>query len=495
MSFSRAFLAGMQAREARDRRKEEEEKKAALAEISAAKAEESVGYTADDGAALEAAAKSGQYIIGTKTNEDGTFAGYTVTPKADPTQTGTIAMQGVTDFMGTRTAGSMTEGQVNGARERAMAGVFMKQDPVKGMRMMREVTQGEREDKRFGWEQARNEREQRVAGEQDAEKAFMTDLDARVGDWMKTRVTGPDGAPREMTMDDHLAGSQFRAAQLVQAGKMDAAGQVMKEYNAQAFAKINLDTAQRNEALGKAAGALANGDFSQVKDFYNRFTPDGAQVTNITRGKNGEIVIERTTDDGQALPPTTMKDTGQILAALSTFKDPMALYNWSQNEFKNNMAVKANQRADRADARAGAAADRAASNEGQANKDKQARVDAGVALFKERNPNATAAELAGVRAGILDAVPKASGIDSDYKPDSFGSSGTVTQRDKNGNVVITKINDKGQPGTPITIGPPGRAAAPGATGAPPKINTQAELQKLERGARYVAPDGSIRIKQ
>jgi hypothetical protein len=418
-----------------------------------------------------------------------------VTPKADPTQTGQIAQQGVTDFMGSRTAGTMSEGQVSSARQRALAGVIMKTDPVRGAQMVRDVTRDERDDKRFAFEDARNQRQQRLDTETDADKAFMKQLDTEVGDWFKTKTANPDGTQRAATFDDHLAASQYRPVRLLAGGKADAAGQVMKEYNAQAFAKINLDTAQRNEALGKAAGALANGDFSQVKDFYNRFTPDGAQVTNITRGKNGEIVIERTTDDGQALPPTTMKDTGQILAALSTFKDPMALYNWSQNEFKNNMATRADQRADRADARAGAAAGRAESNEGQANKDKQARVDAGVALFKERNPNATAAELAGVRAGILDAVPKASGIDSDYKPDSFGSSGTVTQRDKNGNVVITKINDKGQPGTPITIGPPGRAAAPGATGAPPKINTQAELQKLERGARYVAPDGSIRIKQ
>jgi hypothetical protein len=329
-----------------------------LADIAKAKPEEAQGFTAEQGADLDAAAKSGQYDIGIRMKDDGkggqTFDSYTITPKSDPTQTGVMAQQGVTDFMGTRTAGSMNPDQVNTARERAMAGVIMKRDPVQGMRMMRDITQAGRDDERYGFEKTRNEREMRLASEQDADKLFTKNLDTEVGDWFKTRLAGPDGQPRAATVDDHLAASQYRAAKLAQAGKMDAAGQIMKDYNAQALVKIQLESAQRNEALGRTAAALASGDTNAVRDFYNQFVPDGARVTDVAQGPKGEIVIQRERLDGTPMPPTTMKDTGQMLAALNTFKDPMALYNWSQNEFKNNLAIKADKRADNADARAGA---------------------------------------------------------------------------------------------------------------------------------------------
>lgn len=378
-----------------------------LGKIADAKAEEMQGFTTDDTAQLEAAAKSGQYDIGTKTRDDGTFEGYTVTPKADPTQTGIVAMQGVTDFMGNRTAGSMAPAQLQSAKERAMAGVIMKSDPVQGMRMMRDVTQGERDDQRWDRQTKQWGVEDADRAEKDADKAFSKNLEGEVGTWFKSRLSNPDGTAREATVDDHLAASQFKAAKLASAGKMDQAGQIMKDYNSQAYLKIQLETAQRNEALGTAAAALAAGDFGPVKDFYNRFTPDGAQVTNIGRGKDGSIVIERATDDGRPLPPSTMKDTGQILAALNTFKDPMALYNWSQNEFRNNLAIKADDRAERADGRAAAAAGRAAAADAEARNEKIARADTAEALFVENNQNATKAQRDAVRRGILEPVPTA----------------------------------------------------------------------------------------
>ena len=436
---------------------------AELSDIANAKPDEMQGFTTDDAAQLEAAAKSGQYDIGTKAKDDGTFEAYTVTPKADPTQTGTIAMQGITDFMGNRTAGSMNPAQVNSAKERAMAGVIMKSDPVQGMRMMRDVTQGERDEQRWDRQTKQWGIEDADRAEKEADKVFAKNLETDVGTWFKSRLTNPDGTARDATVDDHLAASQFKAAKLAGAGKMDQAGQIMKDYNAQALVKIQLDGAQRNEALGTAAAALAAGDFGPVKDFYNRFTPDGAQVTNIGRGKDGSIVIERATDDGRPLPPATMKDTGQILAALNTFKDPMALYNWSQNEFKNNLAVKADNRAERADSRAAAAAGRTANNDAQDRSDKTAKAAAAVALYKERNPAATQAELDAVQRGILEATPKNQEITSDYKPDTYGSTGTAIQKDKAGNIVVTKIDAKGTPGKPVVIAPPGKNPGPSQT--------------------------------
>lgn len=382
-----------------------------MGKVAKAQAETSEGFTPEQAAQIQAAAESGQYQIG---YDEGAKA-YVATPKLEGDQMGpavpkVFAQQGVTDFMGKRTK-ALNEDQVDSARMNAMAGVMSKYDPVAGMKMRREAKQGERDDMRFGWEKSRNEREIKQATEQDAEKDFGKQLDGQVGEWFKGRLKNPDGTERAPTIDDYLASSQFRAAKLFEAGKIDQAGQVLKDYNAQAFTKIQLQDAQRTEALGKTAAALAAGDLEAVKEFYNKFVPDGARVTNVQKGQDGQIVIQRESADGRPLPAHTLKDTGQMLAALSSFKDPMKLYDWSQNEFRNNMALKADARADRAEGRAGASFAQGQADRAEAKNEKTAKAAAAMALFKERNPNATDAQLEAVRRGVIDATPK----DSAYK--------------------------------------------------------------------------------
>lgn len=366
-----------------------------LEKVSNETPESSTGFTPEQGQELQAAADSGQYDIG----YDEAKKAYTVTPKADPSQVGTIQQQGVTDFMGKRTAGTMDESQVSSARQKAMAGIIMKTDPIAGQRMLREVAQGERDDQRFTWDKSRNEREIRQGDQAENDQKTLRDVDSKTAEWFKSKLVNPDGSQRAATIDDHLAASQFRAGALTEAGRVGDAGKIMAEHNSQALIKIQLEGAQRDQELGKTAAALNAGDLGAVKEFYNKFVPDGAKVTNVTRGSNGQINIERESLDGRKMPPTIMKDTGQMVAALASFKDPMALYQWSQSEFRNNLSL-------RADARAGAADGRAAASVDKANSEEKARIAAGVALYKESNPNATPAQLEAVRTGILAAVPK-----------------------------------------------------------------------------------------
>jgi hypothetical protein len=373
-----------------------------LRELASATPEQSQGFTAEQGDELRRAAESGQYDIA---YDEGKQA-YTVTPKADPTQTGTIAQQGVTDFLGERSAGAMSQGQMDDARFQAMSGVIGRRDPVAAMRMQRERRADQRDEQRFGYEVDRAEREKRQGAQADADQALKRGIDADIGNWMKERLTGPDGQQRAATIDDHLAASQVRAAKLTEAGKIDEAGQIMKEYNAQAFAKIQLQGAERDQALVQTQAAAAAGNFQAAADFYNKYLPDGAQVTAIERGKDGSIKIERQTDDGRPMPVTVLKDSNQFMATLASFKDPMAVYNWSQSEFKNTMAIKADARADRADSRAGAGFAAGMADRATARNEKAQTAEAGMALFKERNPNATPAELEAVRRGVLQAVPK-----------------------------------------------------------------------------------------
>lgn len=397
-SLTRGFLLGQRMVQdyeaARDRKD--------MREIAKAAPEQAEGFTAEQGDQLRAAAESGQYDIG----YDDTKKAYTVTPKAGG-EAGMVAQQGVTDFMGQRTAGALSQDAIDKARTTAMADVVARSNPVAAQRMRREQTQAEREDLRFGWEQKRADRDERKATEADAEAEAMKALDAEVGQFMQGRLTpGPDGQPRTASVDDYLAATQFKAAKLMQAGKTDAAQQAIKEYSAQSFVKIQHESAERDKALGETIAAVNAGNIEAARGFYDRFLPDGGAVTGVKRGENGAIAVERQAPDGRALPPMTFKDVNHLTASLSALKDPMAVYNWSQNEFRNTLALKAEGRAERAEGRTAASHAASMADRGRGRADAAAAAEAGVALFREQNPNASPAQIEAVRRGILPAVPK-----------------------------------------------------------------------------------------
>ena len=329
-----------------------------LAQIANAKPEQSQGFTTEDQRQLEAISNAkdaeGNPLYTVTNNEDGSR---TVATTADPSMRGTIAQKGVTDFLGKRTEGTLTDDQITSARQQAMAGVISRTNPVVGMQMLNSIKQGLRDDQRFGWEQATNERALRKADQADADEEAIRGADAATSEWLQNRLRGEDGTTRAGTVDDHLAASSFRAMKLAEAGRLNEASQVYRDYAAQSMIKLQMEAASRDEALGKASAALAAGDLDGVKDFYNRFIPDGAHVTSVKRDKGGQIVIERETSDGRKLPSTVMKDTGQLASALTAFKDPMAIYNYAQNEFRNNLAIRADNRAAAANSREQAAFD------------------------------------------------------------------------------------------------------------------------------------------
>lgn len=352
--------------------------------------------------------EAGNPLYTVTTGEDGTtqVVSNVPDPEGNAPKPFQIAKQG-TQYMGKTYDRALTDSDRASARNMAMSGIMAKYGDSEGamrfqdsaVRMQREDKQMAQSDQRFEWDKQRAGREQRTADQTEADQKTMRDVDEQTGQWFKSRLANPDGTSRPATVDDHLAASQFRAMALTTAGKMDAAGKVMSEHNAQSLVKIQLETAQRDQGLAKAASALAAGDLGAVKDFYNQFIPDGAKVVSITKDPKGQIVIARESLTGEAMPPTVLKDTGQLGAALASFKDPLALYQWSQNEFRNNLALKADKRADAADGRASAAVARELS-------DRDAIKSASVGLYQEQNPGATPAQLAAVKAGVLSVVPK-----------------------------------------------------------------------------------------
>jgi hypothetical protein len=248
-----------------------------------------------------------------------------------------------------------TPDQESRARQLAMAGVMEKHGDVEGGSRLRDRVQqadtnaqnlaenkkrSAREDQLFPLQVAGLERTERTAAQVEADAKAARDVNNQVGDWFQQRLTQPDGSKRTATVDDHLASSQYRADRLMAAGLTDLAGKAVDEHSARAAVKIQLESAQRAEALKVAAAKATAGDLSGVVDFYNKFVPDGSRVTGVDRGAKGEIIVNRESMDGRQMPPTKLRDMGELLSTLNTFNDPMALYNWSQGEFKNNLALR-----------------------------------------------------------------------------------------------------------------------------------------------------------
>ena len=96
----------------------------------------------------------------------------------------------------------------------------------------------------------------------------------------------------------------------------------------------------------------------------------------------------------------------------------------------------------------------------KSDKDAQAKADAAVALYRQRNPAATDAEVEAVRRGVITAVPTAK-VESTFTPNPYGGGGTATQRLPDGRMVITPIGSDGKPGNASTIDAPGAVSAPG----------------------------------
>ncbi|MFN3359622.1 MAG: hypothetical protein ACK418_26945, partial [Pseudomonas sp.] len=384
-----------------------------LSRVAQAKPEEMQGFTTEDADQLRAAADSGQYDIGVKTNEDGTFAGYTVTPKADPTKTGTIGMRGVTDFLGTRTAGSLSQDQQDRARQMAMAGVLEKYDPQEGMRLRREIKAQERDDQRWDrqtktWEREDRDQAKRDEYETGRQQLFgqtrfaqnqaqyqqqMAEYQRQLEAW-KQNPTGPQPvAPTrpEYTVGDSLADRAMLIDLDAKYGRLDA----------RTFGEFT-DMMQRVQSEGYERALRMAQSGAPIQEVIKAFNGTGrvqADPANIVSDK----MVKR--PDGVTTRVIQYKDAQGNVRTVDTVAELDALGKAS-DVFTRHFQVRQDARAERADQRAGAAEARAAGNAARERDEARAKAEAAVAIFKERNPNATPAELEAVRRGVIDAIPK-----------------------------------------------------------------------------------------
>jgi hypothetical protein len=246
--------------------------------------------------------------------------------------------QRVTEFLGQRYEGGLTPERMDAIRTRAMANAVT--DPRMRQQMLMAATAEDRAAAgelraQQGFETQQTEADLRItAAKNEANRLDkIRKVDEGYNEWFTKRV-----GDREPTHDDTLAGMQWRARELAKSGLLDESVKANQNYLQTANSQIDLQTKERSLAIGKTIAAAAAGDLNAVKDFYNKFVPDGAQVTKVSGDAKSGYTIERTDLSGQKLPPVKISDLNQLSATIETFNDPKALRAWSQQQFSNNIA-------------------------------------------------------------------------------------------------------------------------------------------------------------
>ena len=453
------------------------------AEVANAKPEESTGFTAQQGQELNNLAKQGFDNI----TFDDTSKAYVAKNAAGDSKT--VAMQGVTDFLGKRYAG---QGQdvADNARAQAFAGVLGKYDPEGGMRMAQQARQGIFAAK----QQARQEK-------QWAREDSIEAIDQESGAALKAAMVGPDGKPIEATPDLYLSNIQQRAGRLAQAGHSKQAEEALHQFYGLADAKIRLDARNREKDAAPAMAAFQAGNTQALVDYYNKYVPGATKITGIERGPDGGYVINSTGLDGKPAPSRTVDQRG-MLAMAQSLNDPNALLQHAWNEANFGLRLRGEARADNADRRADRADSRAASAHSLAMADRSERLadrrdimSTREALAREQDPNISEAGARAARLGLIQIPGTGKGrTDIDvgmvrkfFTPDN-GAMGP--QHDAEGENKFWDFVGKNKFRTTDEA-----LMAYVQKERPKQVGSAAERDKLPPGTRYVDPNGVVRVKQ
>lgn len=334
-AFSQGFTSGQQIGNAYLAAKERQE----LEDISKAKPEDVNGYTEGDGQHLrniaEAKDADGNAAYQLEARPDG---GYGIkTRQADGSyalaEGPGIAPQRRSDFLGTRYDTAPDPTKQDRLRYSAMADVVSRRDPAAGLRMRREVASQERDDARFDMEQQRAGRERKQWEQDDAMRQSLSDF-------MNKRLTDPTtGQQRVPTDDDLMAGTQHIAISHYRNGNTEKAIEYLGKYGDSVMKKIQRETVERDNAMGPALLAAQQGDSRLLREFYNKYIPDGAQVVDIKIGPKGDVTIMRQLPDGTNLPPKQFGSMLDITKGLIAMKDPAAVYKFSMDEMAHNLQL------------------------------------------------------------------------------------------------------------------------------------------------------------
>lgn len=328
LSFINGFMGGMEIARKTGGMINDARDQGELRKIAMEKPEESTGFTAEQGEELKRAADSGQYNVG----YDDAMKAYTVTPKADPTQTGIIAQQGISDFRGTRVAGKMDPAAVEKARQSAMADVVARSNPAEAMRMRRDVSQAERDDQRFAWDKAK-------AQDDAAERAKKAANQAELSEAIGPAAAGGKDQDAQATESYFTNAAPKVVSILVKQGRFDEAQKYQTFVESQEGRKYATGWVKGLRALsiGDIAGAS-----KQFESLYNsQLFNDGLTAKfSPVQGKKDVFRIDLSDADGQVVSSQegTAKD---LVSKAALFLDPMKAVQFYADEGSKQAAAQA----------------------------------------------------------------------------------------------------------------------------------------------------------
>lgn len=322
-----------------------------------------------------------------------------------------------------------TEEQANSARMMAMSGVLAKYDPMQGMRMRREVKSQDRDDKRWDrqnqqWQQEDDDRKKLKEYEEGRKDVFsssrfgqgqnqyqqqMGEYQKKLAEYEAAKASGKTGpelgiAPVAPTRPEYSIGDSLadRAALIdhdAKYGKLDTKSfgeftDLLNKVQSEGYEKV-LRLAQSGAPIQEVAKAFnATGKV--------QFDPASVVSDKVVKGKDGvETRVIQYKDSQGAL--RTINSVAE-LDSLGKASDVFSRFYQSEQNRRGNEQL---QLSKNADGRAGAQFAQGQADRAQDKADKKAKTEAAVSYFKQKNPNATEAELEAVRRGVIDAVPTA----------------------------------------------------------------------------------------
>lgn len=502
MGFADGFRVGWSSVESALKEREREKMRQEISAIADEKPQVINGYTPEQGQTLEDAARSGQYNVDIKYKDDGNgnqvFDRYVVTPKADPTKPADIVPSQVTDFMGKRVAGTLTDDQIANARMRRTGEVMTKYDPVAGMQMQREARLAESEAQRSRIEQERFDRDKKTwardderqrrndeweAGRRDVfantrfgqiqqqHQQAMAQYQDALKTWESNGRQGP--APQAPQRADYTTGDSLadRAAVIdhdARYGKLDA--KAFGEFT-DMLTKVQSEGYEKTLRLAQSGAPLA-----EVAKAFN--------ATGSTKFDVANVVSDKMTTGPNGVPSRVIqyKDAAGNVRTINTLAELDSLGKAGE-VFTRHYAQRADVRAERADQRSASAETRAQDEHTYKRKQAEDKAAAAVAIYKEKNPGATPAELEAVRTSIIEPVTKPGEIKTEFKTPQMGAGGTLVQTNsRDGSSIITPIGPDNKPREPIVVPGVGKAATSNAKPANQADAHQQAQKAIDSGA-------------
>lgn len=321
-------------------------------------------------------------------------------------------------FMGKTYQEAPTDAEMGAARNMAMAGVIKKYDPVRGMEMEQRMQGADREAQRFGqdkkdWAQKDKDRaiedefkSGREALQQNSplaqsESAYQSAMAKHQEDVKTFEGAGatPGGAPGMVargpapvapTRQSPTTGQmlQFYASLVGHDAKY---GKISTAEIMNLGAKLD---AQKKEGYVGALKKLAAG--ASLQDVAKAFNSTGEQKFDPKNVLSDKMVIG---PDGVPSRVVTFRQDDGGIGTINAVQELDAV-DQANKVFDRFFDSQTNNRAI-------AAARRVATHDKLNVNSKREAMLAGMALYKETNPNATPAQLEAVRTGVLAATPKA----------------------------------------------------------------------------------------